>query len=74
MSGQKEAHQKRNSHKIIDKQRKNKTMTEMNKINVEALENVTGGAIRTVHNDAERANVYLIWDWQENHELPPLDA
>ena len=27
-------------------------MTEMNKINVEALENVTGGAIRTVHNDA----------------------
>ena len=30
--------------------------------------------LNDVFNDAERANVYLIWDWQENHELPPLDA
>ena len=27
-------------------------MSELNKINEEALENVTGGVIRTVHNDA----------------------
>ena len=30
--------------------------------------------LEEVFNDVERANVYLIWDWQENHELPPLDA
>lgn len=30
--------------------------------------------LNDVFNDAERANVYLIWDWQERHELPPLDA
>lgn len=25
-------------------------------------------------NKYERANVYLIWDWQNEHNLPPLDA
>jgi len=30
--------------------------------------------LEEVFNDVERANVYLIWDWQERHELPPLDA
>ena len=35
-------------------------MTEMNKINVDALENVTGGVIRTVENDAVNyANIRL---------------
>lgn len=30
--------------------------------------------LEEVFNDVERANVYLIWDWQERHELPPLEA